>query len=280
MVYSAAAMRRILLCAAIVTVAASAWGQVPPADVQFRDAYRIMLLADSAYDRQDMPKARELYEEALNAYNLLQRTYPEWQSGVTDFRIRHCTRRLESLRSVKPATSLPPELPAPPPVSLPSETVEPPLTGLAALIDAGRKQLQAGKPENARRLLLDALKVNPDHATTRLLLALAQCQTGQLDDAVRLLDNLINDQPANARAYLYRSTARLGTGKTAEAIADLEMAVRFDPKLAVAYYDLAQAHLLKTPPDKAAAQTAYRRAVELGASPDAALEAQFKSAEK
>ena len=279
----------LLLCTATIALAAtSARSQTPPADVQFRDAYRVMLVADSAYDRQDMSKARELYEEALNTYQILQRSYPEWQSGVTDFRIRHCTRRLESLRSVKPMrieaerppTPLPVDLPAPGLASPGPETVEPPLTGLAALIDAGRKQLQAGKPENARRLLLDALRVNPDHATTRLLLALAQCQTGQLDDAIRLLDNLIEDQPTNARAYLYRGTARVGIGKTAGAVADLEMAVRLEPKLAVAYYDLAQAHLLKTPPDATAARTAYRKAVELGAAPDAALEARLGPAGK
>jgi len=241
-----------------------------------------MLLADSAYDRQELSRAKTLYEEALKSYQNLQRTYPEWQSGVTDFRIRHCTRRLESLRAVKPEsdTERPPSAPDAKAAAAPAlpgpGTARPTQTGLSALIDAGRKQLQEGKPENARRLLLDALKVNPDNTTTRLLLALAQCQTGQLDDAIRLLDNLIDDQPANARAYLYRGTARLGIGKTAEAIADLEAAVRFDPNLAVAYYDLAQAHLLTTPPDPTAARAAYRKAVELGASPDPAIEAKFK----
>lgn len=256
------------------------------ADVQFRDAYTLVRLADGAYDRNELEKARSLYSDALETYGVLRRKFPDWQPGVVDYRIRYCMRRIELLpaptqgetnaavhaRSVSDAT------PRPAPRPVPSDADLKASQALSALIDASRRHLLAGNAAPARESLLTALKISPDHPTIRLLLAFAQCQMGQFDDAVTLLDNLIEDEPRNAQAYLYRGAARIGLGLVDEAISDMQQAASLDPSSRDAHYNLAQTLLMKASPDLPVARQHYNKAVELGATPDAALEDRLKTA--
>jgi Tfp pilus assembly protein PilF len=122
------------------------------------------------------------------------------------------------------------------------------------------------------------MKIAPDDHTIRLLLAFAQCRLGQFAAAATLLDNLIEDKPSSAEARLYRGMARMGMGRIADAVADMQEAVRLNPASADAHYDLAQALLLKTPPDVSGAQRHYRKSLDMGGTPDPEIDARIKSA--
>jgi tetratricopeptide (TPR) repeat protein len=258
--------------------------QEPTADVQFRDAYRMVQLADSAYEKEEWPRSREFYAEALDAYTALRRKFPDWQAAVVDFRIRYCMRRLDLLPAPPP-----PETnsvartrvatPPPAPTRLDERqtaTAQRATKALSNLIEASRRQLLVGNVASARDGLLNALRISPDDHTVRLLLGFAQCQTGQFEDAVTVLDNLIEDNPTNAQAYLYRGSARVGMGRIDDAVADIEQSIKLNPSSHEARYDLAQALLMKSPPDTANAREHYRKAVALGGAPDPDLEARLK----
>lgn len=284
-------MHLTICCAAVIAAAAFAPAapepaQEPTANVQFSDAYRMVLLADSAYEKEEWSRARDFYSQALDTYATLRRKFPDWQPGVVDFKIRYCMRRLDLLPPAPPAETnalsrtASPSVTSPQaaPETAPSETDLRAAKALDNLIEASRRQLLVGNVAAARDGLLSALRISPDHPTIRLLLGLAQCRNGQFEDAVTLLDNLIEDEPNNAWAHLYRGTARVGMGRIDEAVADIEKATRLNPRSHEAYYDLAQALLMKSPPDTANAQKHYRKAIELGATPDPALEARLKPA--
>lgn len=268
----------------ILALAAPETTPEPTADVQFRDAYRMVQLADSAYEKEEFARAREFYVEALDTYSVLHRKFPDWQANVVEFRMRYCTRRIDMLPAPPPAetnstrrarlVTTPVSMPTP--EEKPSAAAQRAAQALDNLIEASRRQLLAGNVSPARDGLLSALRISPDHPTVRLLLGFAQCQTGQFEDAATLLDNLIEDDPTNAQAYLYRGTARVGMGRIDDAVADMERSIELNPLSHEANYDLAQALLMKSPPDATAAQKRYRKAIELGGTPDPDLETRLK----
>jgi tetratricopeptide (TPR) repeat protein len=272
--------------AALLTAAAAghSWSEERTAEVQFREAYKTVQTADSAYEREDWVKARRLYTQAVEAYSGLRTKYPDWQPGVVDFRLRYCTRRIDLLPQVPPGetdavTALREPEPAPAVVDAgPSPAERRAERALSNLVDASRRQLISGNASSARDSLIAAMKIDPDDHTIRLLLAFAQCRLGQFAAAATLMDNLIEDKPSCAEAYLYRGMARMGMGRIGDAVADMGEAVKLNPASTEAHYDLAQALLLRTPPDIAGAQRHYRKALDLGGKPDADIEARIKAA--
>lgn len=283
---------RTFLASGAAAVALFALGPAPAlsqektADVQFRDAYKTVQLADAAYEREDWSRARQLYSQAVETYNLLRTRYPDWQPGVVDFRIRYCTRRIDTLPSPEPDETEavirarpepPPQLPPPPPAeTVPSPAERKAAQALRNLVDASRRQLLAGNASSARDSLIAAMKISPDNETIRLLLAFAQCQLGQFTAAATMLDNLIEDNPSSAEAYLYRGMARMGLGRVSDAVADMQQSVVLNPASRDAHYDLAQALLLKSPPDTSGALRHYRKSIELGGPEDPDLADRLK----
>ena len=84
----------------------------------------------------------------------------------------------------------------------------------------------------------------------------------------------INPKNPTAHNYLGITAAQKGWIEAAQK--ELETAIQLDPKYADAWFNLAVTQTLKNPPNKEEARKAYKKAVELGAEPDPAMEQTLK----
>jgi len=236
---------------------------------RFNIAYQTLIKADEFRDKADWSKAAALYQDALQTYQSLGRKYPDWQPGVVRFRISYCTNQIAAIvRRFEEGQQAPALSSAAAEVAAATE----PLLNSDDIASTGRSLLLKGDPENARVALLQALQRDPDNERVRTLLAVAQCQAGKYDDAALIAEQLVVDSPSNSMAHVMLSTARMGLGQIAEAKAAIRRAIELDPRSAAAHFNLAQILMMQDPPDVASAGKAYQAALQLGATPDPAME--------
>jgi tetratricopeptide (TPR) repeat protein len=246
---------------------------------QFDQAYQSLLSADEARDRRAFDEATGLYREALGAYTGLQQEYPQWQPAVVRFRIAYCNDQLDAIlkrtgkkpapavvENVTPAAEKP--VPTEPAAVVPAAGDDP--------LARARALLREGKSAEARVVLMERLRKDPDDRAVRLLMGVVQCQAQKFEDAAYLLEELVREDGVDAKARTTLATAYFALGRTDEALASLKEAIRVDPELAEAHYDLAQLLLTMKSPDLAAAREHYDRAVLLGAAPDKTIEGLLK----
>jgi tetratricopeptide (TPR) repeat protein len=244
----------------------------PPADLQFKGAYETLARGDEARDRGRASEAARLYREALAAYMRLARKYPDWQTGVVNFRINYCNNQLEALMKKIDGSQ-------PRPVDTPERDPgagSNPTPGLQQIKTDARQFLIKGETEKARSLLGEGLRVNPDDTTLRLLVGIAQCQAGQFASASDLVKQILVESPSNACAHVVMGTIHFALGEKKGAEKELLCAIELNPNLKSAHYDLARLLLMATPPDPDRAKDHYRKAVQLGAVPDKNLELLLK----
>ncbi len=247
-------------------------------------AQEVLLRADQARDEDRMTEAARMYETALILYNRLAAEYPGWQAGLVKFRQAYCEVKVGELSQRKEgdpgwqagAWQIGP--PAPPTnvqesVSRPDAHAGPESKSeLTPILAKAREFLETGKPDEAIKALLQGLRIDPDHATLRLMVGLAQCQAGKFEDALFVLNPLVLEHPMNASAHLALGTAYFGLDRIEAARLALEQALILDPGLHAAHYNLAQILLGQKPPDREGAQRHYREALRLGAERDRELE--------
>lgn len=91
----------------------------------------------------------------------------------------------------------------------------------AARLDAGRLQLAAGRPAEARANLERAVALSPELITARFLLGRAQRATGDAAAAAATLASVVQEEPAHAfgAAMLELAEAQAAAGGTEAAIA-------------------------------------------------------------
>jgi Flp pilus assembly protein TadD len=83
-------------------------------------------------------------------------------------------------------------------------------------------------------------------------------------------------QPKNATAHNYLGITASQKGWQEAAQKELETATALDPNYADAFFNLSVVFATQQPPDKEKARKHYKRATELGAEPDTALEQLIK----
>ena len=277
-------MKRLLACVLLglaLDAGAAAPGAGDPAVLRFDYAHYLMSSADDALAQGDKLTARLIYEEAVTEYGKLMREFPDWEPAATRFRWSHC---LDKLRRLRPETDLPPPPPTatnppaavadePPPIQpVPDEETPPSDAETLRILKAdARKAMRSGDARTALALLVDALRVNPDDHSARLLTATAHCQLADYGNALQLLDPLADEAPGNPDIQIVMSAAYLGLGMTDEAQACLRRAIELDPDSGPANYNMAHLLLMIGDPD-GEARTYYERAVANGAEPDPAFE--------
>src|SRR5262249_25381348 len=74
-----------------------------------------------------------------------------------------------------------------------------------------------------------ALDAGETHATTYLLLGIAQSLGGKFRDGLPNLDEAVKRDPNNKVAFLYRAEALIAENRLNDAIVDLRAAVKLDP---------------------------------------------------
>jgi tetratricopeptide (TPR) repeat protein len=245
-----------------------------PAVIQFKEAHELLVGADDTRDRGNTEEALRQYREAQKLYEHLARKYPDWERGVTQFRMAYCESQIGALDRRAPAGVAPPPAPIAEEVE-PAEPAALPAAATPRLVRAlcveAVDRLRANQPEKAQELLMRAMDADPDGAAARLLLGVAHCRRGDYENALYLLKPLVEDHPRDARAHVALGAAYFGLGRFLSAEEHLRRATVLNPDLAEAHFDLAQLLAALKPPEKERARKHYQRALELGGKPDPAL---------
>lgn len=131
----------------------------------------------------------------------------------------------------------------------------------ARLSDQGHALLEAGRYDEARRLLLRALELSPDDPLVHYRLGLLYGDLGRPADAIAAYETCIALAPDNARAHNNRGSALQLLGRVDEAEAAFRRAHGLDPWLQQPYINLG--HLLELR-DTPAAIALYEKALRTG----------------
>jgi len=247
------------------------------------------MMADEERDRDNYIEAIKLYRDALVTYMKLAKNYPDWQPGVTHFRIVYCNNQLEALlqkTDEKNLASIPEpsrtddsitrEVSIATTKGTKTDTISPGnmipnKTKIEKIKSEARILMEKGDIEKARSMLLNGLQLEPDDQNIRMLLGLVHCRTNQFDNAVYLIEPLVQEDPSNTYARILLGTAYFGLGKIQDATKQMKEALTINPKSAEAHYNLAQLLLISNPVETNAARKHYKSALELGAKPDTNL---------
>lgn len=250
-------------------------GEAPQSiDEQQSEALQLMSAGDQAREAGKKDKAIDFYRVALDSYRTFAAKYPHIQPNVVAFRINHCVDGLEALgykeKNDEADTNAVPD-------ALVEATAEPaPVPKTTATLAAAKAYLAKGAADEARALLLSALKVEPDNRNVRLLIAVAQCQSARYDDAESILKSLLEEDPKFAQAYATLGTVDFAKGRPDQALEAFRKATELAPAMGEAYFNMAQIHLSKKPPETESAATNYLKAVTLGVKPDEKMDALFR----
>jgi tetratricopeptide (TPR) repeat protein len=238
------------------------------ADAKFLAAYQGLVKADDARNMSKHVDAADLYKKALESYSELAARYPEWKPRVVQFRIAYCDGQLGSV--LKKAGITMADLAQPKATTISKEPVK------SGRHDETKKiakdLLVKGKTAEARELLMEAMNIDPDDSSIRLLMGVTQCQAGQYQDAIYVLKQLIDESPENARARAVLGTAYFGLGQNDRAEAETSLALKLKSDLHEAHYNMVQILLAGDSPNIKRAKLHYAKALELGAKPDKSLE--------
>ena len=255
----------------------------PPTGLQFEYAHQLSLSADDARNKQQYPAALVLYQEAIKEYDRLINLFPDWQPGMSRFRSAYCRQErniildrtgLTVSNAMASVTDDLMDRPSPAQGTVPggSQAAQ---SRMPRLKSDARRLIKEGKSEQARDLLLGALKIAPDDETLRLMIATAQCQHGHFEDAVYILEGLIIESPSNANAHLVLGTAYFALGETKTARRSIERSVELNPQSREGHYNLARMLVIAEVPEWESAESHYQEALKLGAHPDHELEARL-----
>ncbi len=253
------AMAMVVGCG--LTVAAPASGR-RTANEQFYEAYSQLIKADIARDEERLTEALVIYKQCRDLYVQLMKDYPDWEPAATRFRLTRCSKEIDRLESVVRDDKR----------AAVANAASGRQAGLRAVKAKACALMEDEDPEEARTVLLAALKQTPDDTGLRILLGIAQCRLGRFRDAQSLMQSLLADFPDNAVAQTVLGSALFGLGRHADAATALKRALSADPTQQEAHYNLAQVMLAMDPPDNDAADFYYRKALALGGQPDSLLE--------
>ena len=133
-------------------------------------------------------------------------------------------------------------------------------------------QFRMGKFKQAEESFKKALAIAPEDAFCWSTLGIVYYSEEKYDEAVNALTKSLAINPKNPTAHNYLGITAAQKGWLEAAQKELESAVQLDPKYADAWYNLAVTYTTKVPPDIEEAKKAYKKAIELGAAKEAAME--------
>ncbi|MGA3170126.1 MAG: tetratricopeptide repeat protein [Chthoniobacteraceae bacterium] len=124
----------------------------------------------------------------------------------------------------------------------------------------------------AEEALKKAVAIAPEDTFSHCTLGIVYYQEKRYDEAINELTRALAINPKYAVAHCYLGITASQKGWQEAARKELETAIELDPNYADAYFNLAVIYTIEQPPNKELAGKYYRRAVDLGAAPDAGLE--------
>ena len=147
-----------------------------------------------------------------------------------------------------------------------------------ALANMGLIHAQMGDPAKAKEFLQRALNHDSTHAQTYYYLGLVYFKQGEYGPAMDAFGKCLTNDRNNANAHFYLGLIAKEKGRVARAESEFLDAVKLDPKNANAHFNLAVLYANEKQ-DKALASKHYKRARELGAGADSAMDAFLHSQE-
>ncbi len=129
-----------------------------------------------------------------------------------------------------------------------------------------------GKLKSAETKLKKAVALAPNDPFSQATLGIVYYQMRRFDDAIECLTRAIALDPKTASAHNYLGITSFQKGWPEAAVEELDKALALRPDYADAHFNLAVVYALNQPPSKEKAMQHYKRATELGAAPDPALE--------
>ena len=145
------------------------------------------------------------------------------------------------------------------------------LANLAAI------QLEQEKVLDAEQNLEKARKMNPEDAYVLSLLGMVRFRQQKFDDALDLLSQAAQLDPTNPETQNYLGITLSQRGQREPAETALRKAVQLAPNYAGAHHNLAVIYASQKPPFLELARFHYNKALALGQSPNAELEAELKA---
>ena len=137
-------------------------------------------------------------------------------------------------------------------------------------------QFRMGKFKQAEESFKKALAIAPEDAFCWSTLGIVYYSEEKYDEAVNALTKSLAINPKNPTAHNYLGITAAQKGWLDAAQKELESAIQLDPKYADAWYNLAVTYTTKVPPDMEEARKAYKKAIELGAGKDPAMDELLK----
>jgi Tfp pilus assembly protein PilF len=143
------------------------------------------------------------------------------------------------------------------------------------LVSLAAVKTRLGKTEESRTLLRRALSHDLGNGAAWLLLGMNALEQNNDTEAVADLMQAVCHDGKNPRAHNYLGIAAGRRGWSEVSEQELRRAVELNPDYADANFNLAVFYIGRTPPLIEQARRHYQRALDLGATRDAALEARI-----
>ena len=156
------------------------------------------------------------------------------------------------------------------------EMVEAAPDNALALANLGMVEFRLEEYESARDHLRESLSIKPSVAHHWLALALCYYRLENRDLALSCLFRARHEDEADPRVHLYIAVITRDYGWLQATEKELRRAVALDPEYTDAHFNLAMLYLEQNPPAVELARRHYFNALDLGAKPDAAIEAALK----
>ncbi len=147
---------------------------------------------------------------------------------------------------------------------------------LYTLSNLGVVLFRSGKYKPAEEIFKKAIAVAPEDGFSHCTLGIVYYSQNKFDEAVNELTKALALNSKNATAHNYLGITASQKGWQEAAQKELETAISIDPTYADAHFNLAVVFATQTPPNKEEARKHYKKATELGAEPDTALEQLIK----
>lgn len=144
------------------------------------------------------------------------------------------------------------------------------------LSNLGVVRFRSNKLKLAEEAFKKAIAISPEDSFSRCTLGIVYYSQGKYDESINELTKALAINPKNATAHNYLGITASQKGWQDQARKALETATTLDPQYADAHFNLAVIYATQQPADKEAARSHYKRATELGAEPDSALEQLLK----
>lgn len=146
------------------------------------------------------------------------------------------------------------------------------------LVNLGLTEFKRGRPDEAERLLFEALQNDLRLARAWQTLGLVYLDSGLYEKAMASFAQAVLHDPRNPRArnYLGVACGQLGWHDAAES--EFRKAIELDARYADAHYNLAYFYLQRPRPAVELARRHYQRSLEFGAERDLLIEQKLRSA--